>query len=51
MVDINNNPDAQQLDLSRFAEGLKGAQSGKEILSAKEVELSNTLMVPGKTQW
>lgn len=49
MVVLNNNPEAQQLDLSRFAEGLKGATSGTEIFSAQKVELGKSLMVPGKT--
>ncbi|MEP6262112.1 MAG: glycoside hydrolase family 13 protein [Gillisia sp.] len=49
MVVLNNNPEAQQLDLSRFAEGFNGATRGKEILSAQNVELGKSLMVPGKT--
>ncbi|UZH55398.1 glycoside hydrolase family 13 protein [Salinimicrobium tongyeongense] len=49
MVVINNNPEAQSLDLSRFAEGLAGAVSGKEIISGAQVSLDQNLEVSGKS--
>ena len=33
MVVLNNNPEEQTLDLSRFAEGIKNATTGKELFS------------------
>ena len=49
MVVINNNPEAQTLDLNRFAEGLSGATSGRDVLESKEVNLQEDLMVDGKS--
>lgn len=49
MVVINNNPEAQSLDLGRFAEGLAGAASGKEIISGARVSLDQNLEVSGKS--
>jgi len=49
MVVINNNPEAQTLDLHRFSEGLAGAVSGTEIISGDQVQLQDSLEVAGKT--
>ncbi|MGB8706283.1 MAG: alpha-amylase family glycosyl hydrolase, partial [Gillisia sp.] len=49
MVILNNNPEDQELDLSRFAEGLAGSNFGTEVISGKNVSFSNNLRVPGKT--
>ncbi|NJW51317.1 glycoside hydrolase family 13 protein [Salinimicrobium oceani] len=49
MVVINNNPEPQTLDLQRFAEGLNGATSGRDILSGEELQLENSLEIAGKT--
>lgn len=49
MVVINNNPEAQTLDLNRFAEGLAGATSGRDVINDGEVQLQNTLEIEGKT--
>ena len=49
MVILNNNPESQELDLSRYAEGLNAASTGKEILSNRQVDLKTTLKVEGKT--
>lgn len=49
MVVINNSPEAQELDLIRFSEGLKGHSSGKDIVSGNAVELNEKLRVEGKT--
>lgn len=49
MVIINNNPEAQELDLSRFAERIQKYSKGKEILSGQEFSLGNTLKIGGKT--
>jgi len=48
-VILNNNPESQELDLSRYAEGLNAASTGKEILSNRQVDLKTTLKVEGKT--
>ncbi|MGI0106933.1 glycoside hydrolase family 13 protein [Salinimicrobium sp. WS361] len=49
MVVINNNPEAQTLDLTRFAEGLAGATSGKDIISGEQLSLDQDLEVSGKS--
>lgn len=49
MVVINNNPEKQNLDLSRFAEMLKTATKGYDIISANDVSLNGTLVIDGKT--
>lgn len=49
MVVINNNPEAQILDLARFSEGIKNHKSGKEILSGKIISLEESLTVERKT--
>ena len=49
MVVINNNPEAQTLDLERFSEGLAGATAGKDVISEGQVTLGDTLEISGKT--
>lgn len=48
MVVINNNPEKQQLDVSKYAEGLKGHTSGTDIISGTKINLEKVLNVPGK---
>ncbi|AVR46982.1 alpha-amlyase [Christiangramia fulva] len=47
MVVINNNPDEQVLNLSKYSEGLKNHISGKEIISGKSMELKDKLSIGG----
>ncbi|MBJ7882157.1 glycoside hydrolase family 13 protein [Gelidibacter salicanalis] len=49
MVVINNNPEAQTLELKRFKEMIKLHTSGWDILSEQQISLENTLQVDGKT--
>ncbi|WP_324719285.1 glycoside hydrolase family 13 protein [Salinimicrobium sp. HB62] len=49
MVVINNNPEAQTLNLERFSEGLGGATAGRDIISEEQLTLSDTLEISGKT--
>jgi len=49
MVVINNNPEAQELELSRFSEGIDGSTSGKDIIKEEQVDLSNNLSIKGKS--
>ncbi|MCY2686870.1 glycoside hydrolase family 13 protein [Salinimicrobium sp. TH3] len=49
MVVINNNPEDQNLDLERFAEGLAESTSGKDVISGEQVSLSDSLEVSGKS--
>ncbi|HXJ99852.1 MAG TPA: glycoside hydrolase family 13 protein [Gelidibacter sp.] len=49
MVVINNNPEAQTLDLKRFKEILKTTVSGTDIISEQKISLENTLTIEGKT--
>ena len=48
MVVINNNPKTQTLDLTRFNEVIKGSKKGKDILSGKEINLTEKLTIEGK---
>ncbi len=48
MVLINNNPVKQQLDLSKYAEGIKEHQTGTDIISGELVKLQGTLNIGGK---
>lgn len=48
MVIINNNPETQILDLVRFNEVIKEYKKGKEILSDKEINLTEKLTIEGK---
>jgi len=49
MVVINNAPDNQKLNLSRFQENIKSFTSGNDILSRKTIDLKNELAIEGKT--
>lgn len=49
MVVLNNNPEEQTLDLSRFAEGIKKATTGKELFSQNTLNLNEPLTVKGKS--
>lgn len=49
MVVLNNNTKAQELDLSRFKEGLNNSKSAKNILTGEEISLTKTLKIEGKT--
>ena len=49
MVVINNNTEAQELELSRFSEGLDGNTSGIDVIKGEQVNLSNSLTIKGKS--
>lgn len=49
MVVLNNNPEEQTLDLSRFTEGIKNATTGKELFSQNTLNLDEPLTVKGKS--
>ena len=49
MVVINNNKEAQNLDLKRFSDGLTNCTSGKDIISDKDFDLKTNLSVPAKS--
>jgi glycosidase len=49
MVVINNAPDIQKLNLSRFQENIKSFTSGNDILSGKTIDLKAELSVEGKS--
>ncbi|NOQ91597.1 MAG: alpha-amylase, partial [Flavobacteriaceae bacterium] len=48
MIIINNNPETQTLDLTRFNEAIKNSKKGKDILSNKEINLTEKLTIEGK---
>src|SRR5690606_11471617 len=49
MVILNNSEKAQTIDTKRFKENIKSYTKGKDIISEKEVPLSETLEIQGKT--
>ncbi len=49
MVVINNAPDAQNLNLTRFQENIKVFHFGNDILSGKAIDLKSELSIEGKT--
>ena len=49
MIVINNNPEAQTLNLKRFGEMIGTATNGKEILSEERISLEESLTIDGKT--
>lgn len=49
MVVINNNPEAQELDLERFKEGLNESSSGRNIVTGEVVGLQDKLQIAGKS--
>jgi len=48
MVVINNNPETQTIDLNRFSEGIKNYKMGTDIISKKNINLSQKLSIEGK---
>ena len=48
MVVINNNPESQTLNLTRFKEGIKNYKKGKDIFTEKEINLAEKLTIEGK---
>lgn len=49
MAILNNSEKAQTIDTKRFKENIKSYTKGKDIISEKEVPLSETLEIQGKT--
>ena len=49
MVVINNAPDTQKINLTRFQENIKTFVSGTDVLNGKTIELKNELSIEGKT--
>ncbi len=49
MVVINNSSENQILDLSRFAEGLAGATSGRNVINDGQMQLQDKLEIEGKS--
>ena len=49
MVVINNAPDSQKLNLTRFQENIKSFTSGNDILSGKTIDLKTELAIDGKS--
>jgi len=49
MVVLNTNTEAKTLNISRFAESLKGFTSAKEVMSGTAVNDLNNIVVPAKT--
>ncbi len=49
MVLLNNSNKEQEIKTDRFAECLKGFNSGKDIISGKEINDLNIIKIPAKT--
>jgi predicted GTPase len=49
MVVINNAPDTQKINLTRFQENIKTFVSGTDVLEGKTIDLKNELSIEGKT--
>jgi glycosidase len=49
MCIVNPNPDAKSIQTERFAQGLAGKTTGKDIVSGKDIDLSKSISVPAKT--
>lgn len=49
MVVINNSASAQKLDLKRFSENIRSARSGKDVISGKTFDFSQTLEIGPKS--
>jgi glycosidase len=49
MVIINNAPDTQKINSTRFQENIKSFISGVDILSGKTIDLKNEITIEGKT--
>ena len=48
MVIVNNAPDTQKINSTRFQENIKSFISGVDILSGKTIDLKNELSIEGK---
>ncbi|WP_298148349.1 glycoside hydrolase family 13 protein [Flavobacterium sp.] len=48
MVVVNNNKEAQVLDLATYNESLAGYSAGKEILTGSKLEINKSLSVPAQ---
>jgi hypothetical protein len=46
MVVLNNNDDAKKVETKRFAEMIKGATTGTDVVSGKAVTLTGSIDVP-----
>jgi glycosidase len=49
MVILNKNKEAVQLDMKRYHEMLNGNQTGKDIISGKNIKLFDKMEVPAKS--
>ncbi|MDH7444198.1 glycoside hydrolase family 13 protein [Aquimarina sp. 2201CG14-23] len=49
MVIINNNSENQELDITRFKEGLKNFKSGKDIITDHTIDVSKNIVIPART--
>ncbi len=49
MVIVNNGTQDESLKLSRFEEGLKGVESGFEIISDRKIDFDKILEIPAET--
>ncbi|RZJ55251.1 MAG: alpha-amlyase, partial [Flavobacterium sp.] len=49
MVVINNAPENRTVKTTRFGESLKGRKGGKEVLTGKQVDVSNEIMMEAKS--
>jgi predicted GTPase len=49
MVVINNAPDTQKINLTRFQENIKNFVSGTDVLNGKTFDFKNELSIEGKT--
>ena len=51
MVMMNSNKDQKDVDMSRFAERLKGFSSGTEVTTGMTVADLSKVTIPGRTAW
>jgi glycosidase len=49
MVILNKNPDAQQLDFSKYSQGIGNSKTGKNIIDNQIISLQSPLPVPSKS--
>jgi hypothetical protein len=49
MVVLNNNDDAKQVETKRFAEMIKGATTGTDVLAGKSITLAGSIEVPARS--
>lgn len=48
MVILNKNKEEQNIDVTRFAEILKGETKGKDVISGQEISLNNSFTAPAR---